>query len=121
MAQLVEGAHVRIHGVVPGQPDLAYHSRSLAVSASNLSGDPLMYFALNGYWEPLEFELPEVPSWATSGWRRVLDTSLPTPDDIALPTEAPLVTDSTYRVGPRSTVVMFASGTLGPVADPPGI
>ncbi len=110
LAELVDRAQVQIHGVRPGEPDLAYHSRSLAVSASNLSGDPLMYFALNAYWEPLEFELPEVPAWAISGWHRVLDTSLPAPDDIVLPTEAPLVTTSTYRVGPRSAVVMFATG-----------
>ncbi len=109
LAELVERAQVRIHGVAPGEPDLTFHSRSLAVSASNLSGDPMMYFALNAYWEPLEFQLPEIPSWATSGWRRVLDTSLPQPIGITLPTEAPMVTASTYEVGPRSVVVMFAT------------
>ncbi len=111
LAELVERAHVRIHGVAPGKPDLAFHSRSLALSASNLSGDPLMYFALNAYWEPLQFQLPEVPVWATSGWRRVLDTSLPPPQDIVPPSEALPITASTYEVGPRSIVVMFATRT----------
>jgi glycogen operon protein len=111
LAELVERAQVRLNGTEPGEPDLDYHSRSLALSASNLSGDPLMYFALNAYWEPLEFRLPDCPAWATSGWRRVVDTSLPPPDDITLPNEAQPVTTSTYRVGPRSVVVMFATGS----------
>ncbi len=109
LGELAERAQIQLHGVTPGQPDLSFQSRSLALSASNLSGDPLMYFALNAYWEPLEFRLPDVPAWATSGWRRVLDTSLLPPDDIVLPTEAPQVNTSTYQVGPRSVVVMFAT------------
>jgi glycogen operon protein len=112
LSQLVEQAQIRIHGVAPGEPDLAHHSRSLALSASNLSGDPMMYFALNAYWEPLEFQLPDLPDWAQSGWRRVLDTSLSPPNDIVLPTAAPQVTTSTYSVGPRSVVVMFATGAV---------
>jgi glycogen operon protein len=103
-------AHVELHGVSAGEPDLAHHSRSLALSATNLSGDPLMYFALNAYWEPLQFQLPEVPVWAKSGWRRVIDTSLVPPTEITLPVKAPRVTSAVYEVAPRSVVVMFATG-----------
>ncbi len=110
LAELAHRANIQLHGVTPGEPDLAHHSRSLALSASNLSGDPLMYFALNAYSESLEFRLPDVPSWATSGWRRVMDTSLAPPNEILLPTNAPQVTASTYKVAPRSVVVMFATG-----------
>jgi glycogen operon protein len=109
LAELMQRAHIELHGVRPGEPDLAHHSRSLALSASNLSGDPLMYFALNAYWEPLAFELPGLPAWATSGWRRVLDTSQAPPNDILLPTDAPRVDASSYEVAPRSVVVMFAT------------
>jgi glycogen operon protein len=116
LAELVERAQVRLHGITPTEPDLLYHSHSLALSASNLSGDPLMYFAINSYWEPLQFTLPELPDWAGSGWRRVLDTSLPAPHDVILPTEAPRVKSSAYNVGPRSIVVMFATGRL-PAGD----
>ena len=112
LAELAERAHIELHGVTPGQPDLTYHSRSLALSASNLSGDPLMYFTLNAYWEPLNFQLPDLPAWATSGWRRVLDTSLAPPNEIMLPAEAPQVMTPTYEVAPRSVVVMFASGNV---------
>ncbi len=112
LAELVDRAHVRLHGVKPGEPDHSFHSRSVALSASNLSGDPVMYFVVNSYWASLEFQLPDVPAWARSGWRRVVDTSLPPPRDIVLPTDAPRVDTPTYTVGPRSVVVMFATGAM---------
>ena len=117
LAELIAVAQVRFHGVELERPDFSYPSRSLALSASSLSGDLLMYFALNAYWHPLEFELPPLPKWATSGWRRVVDTYLPAPDDIAAPEEAPPVTGATYEVGPRSVVVLFAAAAP---AEAPG-
>jgi hypothetical protein len=41
-------------------------------------------------------------------WRRFVDTSLDTPDDITDPgAEEPLIDAHHYRVGPRSTVVLI--------------
>lgn len=68
-----------------------------------------MHFALNGYWAPLDFELPPLPDWATSGWRRVVDTALAAPDDISTPQEASAVAIPTYRVGGRAVAVFFAN------------
>jgi len=36
---------------------------------------------LSAYWEPLEFEIPPLSSGSSSGWRRMIDTSLEAPDD----------------------------------------
>jgi len=71
----------------------------------------LMHFALSAYQDPLDFELPELPEWATSGWRRIVDTSLESPDDITLPPDAPRVDGPSYRVHGRSVVVLFAAAT----------
>ena len=65
-----------------------------------------MYFALNGYWEALEFELPEAPPG--SAWRRGLDTSLPSPDDIQPLETSPMVTERSYTVSPRSVIAFVA-------------
>ena len=43
-------------------PDLGPESHSLAVTASSLSGDLLMHFALNAWRQPLDFELPPLPA-----------------------------------------------------------
>jgi glycogen operon protein len=68
-----------------------------------------MHFMLNAYWKPLEFQLPDQPPGA-DGWRRVVDTHLPSPNDIVMPDTAPVLADPTYIVGPRSVAVVF-SGT----------
>ena len=54
---------------------------------------------------PRRFEIPQARGLA---WRRVVDTSLPTPDDIRPPGEQPLVRGTDYPLGPRSVVVLEA-------------
>ncbi len=111
LAELVRSADIRLHGVQLDQPDLADHSHSLALTAQSLSGDLLMHFAVSAHWEPLQFELPSLPAWASSGWLRVIDTSLPSPLDIVDPLSAVRVTGPTYLVSPRSAVMLFALAT----------
>jgi glycogen operon protein len=111
LEELTRRAGIELHGVSLGSPDFRDDSHSLAISASSLSGDLLMHFALSAYQDPLDFELPELPEWATSGWRRIVDTSLESPDDITLPPDAPRVDGPSYRVHGRSVVVLFAAAT----------
>jgi glycogen operon protein len=108
LAELVRRADIRLHGVHLDQPDLSYPSRSLALTAQSLSGDLLMHFAISAHSEPLEFELPTLPAWATSGWLRIIDTSRPSPLDIVEPTIAERVTGTAYPVAPRSSVMLAA-------------
>jgi glycogen operon protein len=113
LTQVIRQADVRLHGVRLEQPDLADSSHSLAITARSLSGDLLMHFALNAYWEPLEFELPALAAGGTAtaaGWRRVVDTSRPAPHDLVSLGDADPVAGSTHSVAPRSVVVLFAGG-----------
>jgi glycogen operon protein len=52
----------------------------------------------NAWWEPLTFDVQ-----VSGPWRRVVDTSLPSPDDIVA--EGVAIGD-TYPVGPRSVVIL---------------
>jgi isoamylase len=108
LAELMERVHVQLHGVRLGLPDTAHTSHSLAVTASSLSGDLLMHFALNAYWEPLDFELPTLPAQHRSGWLRIIDTARPSPHDLVELAEAEGAIGAKHRVEPRSVVVMFA-------------
>jgi len=108
LEQLMARVNVNLHGVRLGAPDLNIDSHSLAITASSLSGDVLMHFALNAYWEMLEFELPVLPGWASSGWRRVIDTSLPSPQDLVEFADAEVVVGTAHGVRARSVVVLFA-------------
>ncbi len=57
----------------------------------------------NAWWEPLDFALPG------EGWDRVVDTSLPSPDDLVDTDDGVAVVGATYPVGARSCVVLHRS------------
>jgi glycogen operon protein len=61
---------------------------------------------LNAYWQPLDFELPLLVGGTT--WRRWIDTSLTSPDDIVEWQAAPPVSGVSYRVPARTVVVLHA-------------
>ena len=108
--ELIHSALRSWHGVRLNQPDWSDHSHSVALSVEVESEGICFYWVLNAYWESLTFELPDIDFVSHGPWRRWIDTSLETPDDIvdwqcALPVHGNL-----YHVGPRSTVVLIAGG-----------
>jgi isoamylase len=106
LSQLLRMAERTWHGVKLGQPDWSAPSHSLALYAEARSQNLLVYFILNDYWEPLDFELP--PASDGNPWRRWIDTSLDSPDDIAEGQTGPPVSTRTYRAMPRSVIALFA-------------
>jgi glycogen operon protein len=72
-----------------------------------LGNQLLLHVMMNAYWDALDFELPPTDD-ADDPWRRCVDTSLESPDDARPWREAPVVRSATYRVGPRSIVVLVA-------------
>lgn len=95
------------HGVRLAQPDWGYHSHSLAFSLYEPQAQEYLYVALNAYRETLEFEIPPLPQgWR---WRRLVDTSLPTPEDFQDLAEAPLINAPAYRLEARSALALMAA------------
>ena len=113
LARLLERANIAWHGVEVGKPDWSHHSHSLAVTAANREEGLMFHLMLNAYWEALDFELPPLAAAAEKPWRRWIDTAWETPNDIVAWRDAPLVPGPTYRVEPRSVVVLFAHGHRG--------
>jgi glycogen operon protein len=109
--ELLRGATIVWHGVKLNQPDWRSDSHSVAYSAARRDGIPRFYMICNAYWEALEFELP--PTTPQAPWRRWIDTSLDSPDDIAEWNSAALVTDRSYRAGPRSVVILRTHAAFG--------
>lgn len=103
------GLTVTWHGTRVAEPDVAYHSRVLAMTLqSNDPSDPdTIYAAFNFYWESLVFELPEPP--IGQQWHQFANTGNTAPDDICSPvTEMKLVDSSTVTLGPRAIVILVA-------------
>jgi glycogen operon protein len=104
LLELLAEASLEWGGVHPGQPDTAPDSRSVALTLRADAGSVHVIF--NAYWEPLEFELP-APDAGVAGWRRIIDTTLDSPEDVVTSWDAAVeVAGSTYPVGPRSVVVL---------------
>ena len=90
------------HGVGPSV-DLSAESRSLAFCLHGASqGDEDIYVMINEHWEEREFHIQE---GTAEGWRRIVDTALPSPDDFREP-GLPLAAIK-YLVAPRSIVVLL--------------
>jgi len=109
LTQLISGATKSWHGTKLHQPDWSDQSHSIAFSAELKKEGLFVYFIFNAFWEALEFELPRAEKSERGSWRRWIDTFLPPPHDIVRWQEAPFVPDHTYRAGPRSVVVLWAS------------
>ncbi len=103
---------VHWYGATRYAPDMSWHSRSLAFSLDGASQDDAgLYVMINAWWEPLEFGIHRgVPD----DWRRVVDTSLASPDDIVEPGQEVPLSSRFYTVSPRSVVVLL--GKLSPVS-----
>ena len=83
--------------------DLSQDSHSLAFFLSGVSQqDDDLYVMINAYWEDLVFTIQE---GRATEWRRVIDTSLPTPEDFREPGHEQPIQSLHYRVKARSIVV----------------
>jgi isoamylase len=111
LTQFLRRARIRWHGVKLDAPDWGDGSHSLAVTFQEPDGPALAHVIVNAWKEPLEFELPRVES----GWRLMVDTYLPPPDDIRAWEEAPVLHEGTYLVNDRSFVFL---ATLAPELGP---
>ncbi len=94
---------VHWHGVGP-EPDRAYDSHSLAFFLSGASQhDHDLYVMINAYWESLSFVIQEGQA---DEWRRVIDTSLTSPNDFIEPESGRPLQTRLYVVEARSVVVL---------------
>ncbi len=106
LVDLIHQATMAWHGVRLLQPDWSPSSHTLALGAELSRAGLQMHLIMNAYWEPLDFELPPLDGDET--WRRWIDTSLDSPNDIVPWQEAPAHARHTYRAGPRSVVLLWA-------------
>lgn len=104
--EMLRLAHVEWHGVELNRPDWSEKSRSLAFTLGGGQDPRRIHVMLNGYWEPLQFQLPRPHEAWSETWRRVLDTSQRSPLDICSWENAPEVALSLYGVQARSIVVL---------------
>jgi len=114
--QLLAVARLEWHGVELGNPDWGDRSHSLAFTLTSVGARFRLHGMLNAYWEALTFQLPAVPG-PRARWRRCIDTSLASPDDVRRWEEAPPVEAAAYVVQPR-TIALIARAARSELAGP---
>ena len=106
---------VRWYGV-GALPDLSHQSHTLAFCLHGASQrDNDIYVMINAWSEELTFTIQE---GTAVEWCRVLDTSLPGPDDFAEPGAEPKLTSLNYHLGARSTAVLIRKPSGSGARDP---
>jgi glycogen operon protein len=108
--ELLQQAHIQVHGVRLNEPDLSPDSHSLAFTVRNKRRAVMFHVMFNAYWEPLTFELPNPGPAVGTYWRRWIDTCRDAPDDVCDEPPASPVESASYTVQARSLVVLFALG-----------
>jgi glycogen operon protein len=102
------------HGVVANQPDWSTNSKALAClidgccpGMAKEDADNDLYLIFNAFEKSRSFSLPKLPNGKM--WWRVLDTSLPSPDDMVPEgSQLPVKSKRRYRAAPRSLVVLMS-------------
>jgi glycogen operon protein len=89
---------------IDGPADFGHESRCLAYALRGASvGDDDLYVMINAHWDDHGFT---VPAGEDSGWRRVVDTALASPEDIVEPGREPTLETPVYTLRARSVVVL---------------
>jgi isoamylase len=116
--KLLATSRLQWHGTSLNQPDWGDDSHAIALTAWSLTGKVVFHIMANAWWEELTFQLPPLPQ-SMKGWRRWIDTSLPSPADIAPLAEAQQAASESYALAPRTVAVLFAGAVHD--SEPPEI
>ena len=98
---------VQFHGPRLYQPDWSEDSRALALTVRSVIGTRMVHAMLNSSDVAIDFELPPVAD-PNLPWRRVADTALDPPNDVADLSGAQPISGTTYPVGAHSVVFLCA-------------
>jgi isoamylase len=106
--QFLSKAKIEWHGIKLNQPDWNSDSHSIAMTARSLRNRFTFHVMINAYWDKLKFEIPAARDLFGNDWRRWIDTSLATPDDICNSWDAAtVIREPVYTIEPRSVAVLL--------------
>jgi len=101
-----DNPHLTWHGLTLHQPDWSENSHVLACTLCHPEASECIHLMMNAYWMPLTFELPSLQRGES--WYRLIDTALPSPNDIYELQDAPVIRQRQHTVEPRSTVILMS-------------
>ncbi|TVP47011.1 MAG: glycogen debranching enzyme GlgX [Mongoliibacter sp.] len=109
LSEFLSQSQINWHGVELEKPDWSQKSRHIAMTISSISRKVAMHYMVNANPHPLEFELPSVINGKNITWKRWLDTSLDSPDDICLWAEAVPVLEKSYTIPAHTIAILMCN------------
>ncbi len=94
------------HGVHLNQPDWSPNSHTIACTVWTFNHSFVLHLIFNAYHEDLDFELPIIEGQERTSWRRLIDTSLESPEDINRYINAVRIEQTSYPVKARSMLLL---------------
>jgi isoamylase len=82
------------------------NARELSYTLGGIDDDPDFHVIFNMNEDAMAFDLPTISGFT---WRRVLDTSLPSPDDFAEPGRETPMKSASYSANGHSVVVLVGA------------
>lgn len=107
LKEMLMHSKINWHGIKLHQPDWSPTSLSIAMTILSLNGKMAMHYLINSYNQNLEFEIPQTINEKPISWRRWIDTSLESPKDICLWSEAENHITISYLVKSHSIAILF--------------
>jgi glycogen operon protein len=107
LLQLMDRNLITWHGVRLFSPDWSDNSHSIAFTVRSLSGNLFMHLMISAYKDYLEFEVPEYIEERKCTWKRWIDTSLESPEDITDFSEAPVISEKVYKLCPHTIAILI--------------
>lgn len=104
------GPDIAWHGIEPNRPDFSRNSHVIAFTLdgrqTGRESDCDFYIAINGGLDAAAFTMPASPHGLP--WRRLIDTSLPSPDDVAEESSATVWSEPVYALPDHSMAAFIA-------------
>lgn len=97
---------VQWHGLEPGQPNWGGENKLIAYTMEDHTHSESLYIAFNAGYESVHLHLPEPPRGKK--WYRVVDTSLPSPNDFCEEPKLHPALKYTYDMADHSAIIAKA-------------
>ncbi|EOZ95387.1 Glycogen debranching enzyme [Indibacter alkaliphilus LW1] len=97
------------HGVRLDKPDWSVNSHSIAMTITSISRKVAMHYMVNAYNKELDFELPQIIDGKKVQWKRWLDTSKESPEDICYWSEGKPISNEHYLLPGHSIAILITN------------
>lgn len=104
IGRFLDDKDIEWHGTAPSKPDWDGDTQFIAFTLKNPNNEYQLYAAFNMHHHDITITLPQAPYHG--GWRKVVDTSAPSPNDYIHENDAPTVASETLILAEHTAILL---------------